>query len=497
MNVLEASNIKKAFGGEKALVNASMCCPEGKIVGLIGANGSGKTTFSRVITGMIKHDGGKIICHGNVVNFHSPKDSKREGIIMVHQHLSLIPDQTVWENICLGDEPLNALHLINNNASRKTAQEALKLLCPNVDIETKARDLSPSNKQLVEITKAIWKNPKLLILDESTSSLEKEEVMKLFNILRDMSKKGVAIIFISHRLWEVKEICDFIVVFRNGETVGEIDFAKEGKDDSKIISLITGKETQLAVRKQTDSVTTERFMEVKELNYRKKVHNVSLAVNKGEIIGIGGLQAQGQEELLMLLAGHFHPQSGQILIEGRQCKFGHPSEAIKNGIVLVPGDRQTEGLFLNHSILMNMVYTRFSLKDRRLFIPFKKYKKMYGDVVKELSIKTDDIDNKIKNLSGGNQQKVVVGKWFPMNPSMILLDDPTKGVDIQAKKDLYDVILGMAKNGTCIILYTSDNEEFLTYCDRILIMFEGEIIRELSKETLNESSIIAASLRAD
>jgi ABC-type sugar transport system, ATPase component len=496
MNVLEAKTIRKSFGGVKALVNGEICCPRGKIAGLLGANGSGKTTFSKIITGLLAPDDGELYVNGKPVCFKTPFHAKQEGIVMVHQHLSLIPDLNVWENINIGHEPLVKTGFIDNKTCRKKAQEVINQLCPGLSLERKVASLSPAEQQLVEIAKSVSQQPQLLILDEPTSALEKTQVIRLFSILRELKGKGTSIIFISHRLGEVMEICDFIVVFRNGENVGTIDFAKDGKDERKIVSLITGKDQQNSViRKSISNRQSQAMLEVKSLSYSDKLSNLNFNVLKGEIIGIGGLQNQGQEELLLVLSGLIHSNKGEIKIDDQAVRLRHPLDAIRNGIVLVPGDRQKEGLFLNHSIFMNIIYTRFGLKGSKWFIPFRKYRAEVQEIVAGLAVKTESIDTEIKNLSGGNQQKVVVGKWLPHNPKLLLLSDPAKGVDVQAKKELYDVVLALANKGTSVIIYASDNEELISYCERVFIMYEGHIVEEFKNDNINEEHIVAASLR--
>lgn len=499
MNVLEAKNIKKSFGGVKALVKGEMTCPKGKITGLLGANGSGKTTFSKIVTGLLVPDDGELYVEGRKVSFKTPLDAKKEGILMVHQHLSLIPDLTVWENINIGHEPIKKAGLIDSNKCRENALKALDELCPGIDINKQVKDLSPSVQQLVEIAKALSQGPKLLILDEPTSALEQTQVKVLFEKLKELKNKGTSMIFISHRLWEVLEICDQLVVFRNGENVGTLDFSKDGKDERKIVSLITGKEEQEAseAEERKSFKTSEVMMKVDNLTVNNVLSDISFTVNRGEILGIGGLQGQGQEELLLTLSGLLRMDRGSVVVDNEEVKLRHPSDAIRAGMVLVPGDRQKEGLFLEHSVATNIIYAKFGLKGIKWVIPFKEYRKEVEDIVERLSIKTESIDTELINLSGGNQQKVVVGKWLPHNPKVLLLSDPAKGVDVQAKKELYEVIVDLASKGTSVILFASDNEELITYCDRVFIMYEGKIAEQIKNEDIDEEHLVAASLRAN
>jgi ribose transport system ATP-binding protein len=495
LNILETKSIKKSFGGVKALVDGSFACGQGEIVGLLGANGSGKTTFSKVIMGLLRSDGGEIMVNGEPVHFKGPMDAMRKKIVMVHQQLSLIPDLTVWENICIGHEPKTKMGFLDDDIAKTKAAEVINQLSPGLSLDRKVSTLLPSEQQLVEIAKALAKGGQLMILDEPTAALEQTQVNRLFEILRKLKQQGSTIIFISHRLGEVMEICDYVVVFRNGANVGTVRFAKDGKDEERIVALITGKEE---TGKTSEAFTRTRSEEVR-LELVKissgPLREVSFAVHKGEIIGIGGLQGQGQEELMFLISGLIHAENGELLVEGKPRRFKHPSDAIRNGIVLVPGDRQKEGLFLNHSLFMNMIYARFGLKGNQL-IPFKKYREEVGTVITSLSIKTESLETELQNLSGGNQQKVVVGKWLPMNPNILLLSDPAKGVDVQAKKELYELVKNLAAQGTSVILYASDNEELVNHCDRIFVLYEGQIVEELQGESITEDNLVTASLRA-
>lgn len=495
MNILETKSIKKSFGGVKALVDGTFSCAQGEIVGLLGANGSGKTTFSKVIMGLLHSDGGEILVNGEPTHFKAPIDAMRKGIVMVHQQLSLIPDLTVWENINIGHEPKTGSGFLDDGAARAKAAQVVELLSPGLSLDRKVKTLLPSEQQLVEIAKALSKGGQLLILDEPTSALEQTQVNRLFEILRQLKSQGTTIIFISHRLGEVLEICDYVVVFRNGANVGTVIFARDGKDEERIVSLITGKEEAVKPGSvNSRSQFEEARLEVKDLS-AGNLHDINFVVHKGEIIGIGGLQGQGQEDLLLVLSGLIHSEKGEIKIDGKSVKFKHPSDAIRTGVVLVPGDRQKEGLFLNHSLFMNVIYARFGLKGNWL-IPFKRYRSEVSEVVSSLAIKTENIETELQNLSGGNQQKVVVGKWLPLNPNVLLLSDPAKGVDVQAKKELYELVGNLARQETSVILYASDNEELVSHCDRVFILYEGQIVEELQGEDLTEDNLVAASLRA-
>lgn len=496
MYLLEAKSLKKSFDGVVALSNGSLCCEEGKVCGLLGANGSGKTTFSRIVSGILRPSGGELIFRGKKVNIKSTLDAKKLGIAMVHQNLSLIPELTVWENINLGHEPLKGVGQVDVRRAVEIAAEVVERVCPGLSIYEKVVNLAPSQNQLVEIAKALSQDPGLLILDEPTASLEHTQVERLFEIVEELKRRKVSIIFISHRLWEVTRICDFIVVFRNGETVGTIDFSKDGKDEKQIVSMITGKDSaSCAYITRNSNVIGENMLEIEGMSIKGRIKDIDIKVKKGEIVGVTGLQGQGQEELLLALSGLI-PSDGEIKINGSKVALKHPRDAIRRGMVLVPGDRHKEGLFLQHNIFSNLIYPGFSLRKKGMVLNFKKLSDESEATIKSISITPPDRKKVVKYLSGGNQQKVVVGKWLALSPKVLLLSDPAKGVDIEAKRELYNVIADLAEKGTSVILYASDNEELICNCDRVLVLFEGRIVEEIPASELCEERLVASSLRA-
>jgi ribose transport system ATP-binding protein len=498
MQLLEAKSLRKTYGGVTALSDGNMVCRQGKVCGLLGANGSGKSTFSKMISGVVKPDGGEIWFEGVHMNVSSPEEAKKNGIIMVHQHLSLIPELTIWENMTLGNEPTSSMGFMHDQESESIAKAFLSKFSPELSIYEKVKDLSLAQKQFVEIAKAISQKPKLLILDEPTAPLEQTEVEKLFAVIRELKEQNTAIIFISHRLWEIKSICDYVVVFRNGETVGAIDFETEEKDEEIIISMISGKEQRIskANTRLKNVWDMEKMLEVRELSLRRVLNQVSFEIKKGEIVGVGGLQGQGQEELLLTLSGLIPLDRGQVLLNGTKLKLKHPKHAVREGMVLVPGDRHKEGLFLQHSVLFNLIFPRMALKKSGFFLNMNKLKAEAAEVISKVNIVPNDPGKVVQFLSGGNQQKVVVGKWLPLSPKVLLLSDPAKGVDIGAKKELYDTVRKLVEQGTSVLLYASDNEELMALCDRVLIMFEGQIVDELLPPDYSEERFISASLRS-
>lgn len=495
--ILEVKGIRKCFGGVVALSDGNLVCRLGKITGLLGANGSGKSTISKIITGVYCADCGEVIYGGQTVNYKNPNEARRDGIAMVFQNLSLVPDLTVWQNIVLGAEQKKGFRL-DNKSAKEISQEIINKLHPGLDINKKVDQLNPGEMQIVEIAKAISTEPRLLILDEPTAALEQAQVKNLFNYMRELANHGVSMIFTSHRMWEVMEICDDVIIFRNGENVASIDFAEEGKDAEKIISYITGDAKKVDCEKACSVASGETVLSIRSMNYGKLLKDITFDLKKGEVLGIGGLAGQGQNELLLALAGAYPDMKCDAELKGRKIKLNKPASAVRNSILLVPGDRQLEGLFLKDSLYKNIIFPKLALKKQPVFTPAKKYREECEHIVKSLSVKAHNIDTAVGTLSGGNQQKVVVGKWLTFDINVLLLADPAKGVDIGAKRDLYQYIVDMVKEkNTSVILYASDCEELIQYCDRVLIMYEGQIVDSLESCDICEDAIVAASMRVN
>jgi ribose transport system ATP-binding protein len=499
MELFKATNISKRFGGVVALSDADFEFSGTRICGLVGANGSGKTTFARICAGLVKRDSGNFYINGNEVEINSPLDAKKYGIVLAHQNLSLVPDLTVWENIYLGHEERQGIVFPNNRKAKDLAVEIFNDIVPGeISINSKLSSLSPPQKQLVEIAKALSQKPKLLILDEPTAPLEYFHVEKLFKRIKQLKEEKISIIFISHRLWEITRICDLVYVFRDGKTTGKVDFEKQPRDENIIVPLVTGSEIskiEFTRKEKRDLESNEEILRLEDITYKDKLKKVNFGVKKGEIVGLGGLNGQGQEELIMLLAGALRPDSGKYLLMGKEVNIKHPGDAIKKGVYLVPGDRQEDGLFLEHDILKNVVYPRLTLKKEKFAMKLRKLKNITKKIIKKISIQPSKVDMLVKNLSGGNQQKVVFGRWLQFEPNILLLNDPAKGIDIGAKNDLYKIVHELADEGTTIILYASSNEELISNCDRVLIMFEGRMVEEIHHEELCDDKLIKSSLR--
>ena len=499
MKSFEAAGVKKRFGGVVALHGVDLAFEGPMICGLVGANGSGKTTFARICSGEISADDGTLTIDGKKAAIRSPGDAKRHGIVHVHQHLSLIPELTVWENISLGNESRAFLAFAKNRIARDKARSLLdELDLADLSIDEKVVTLTSETKQMVEIAKALLQSPRLLILDEPTAALGYFHVEKLFKKVGELKNAGVSVIFISHRLWEIVRLCDLVYAFSNGRGAGMVDFRTQPRDENLIVPLVTGsaKESVQGTVARSRPPATETSLELREVSYENRVRGVDLKVGKGEILGIGGLAGQGQEELVLMMSGMLRRSRGTVLLQDREIGLRHPNEAVKNGIYLVPGDRQKDGLFMELDVFENVIFPRFPLRKGRFFLDVNSLFKMTEGLAKKLDVTPPNPRNIVRNLSGGNQQKVVFAKWLQFTPRILLLNDPAKGIDIQAKDSLYRLVRELADAGTSVVLYASAVEELRSNCDRVLIMFEGRIVDEIKGERISDESILRSSLTA-
>ena len=493
---LSARNIVKHYGGVVALSDGNLEVRAREVVALIGANGSGKSTMSKVINGVVVLDGGQLLLDGNPVHFASPQTAKMVGIANVFQELSLIPQMTIAENIWLTREPLNALGMVDRKAVQAQTEELLALfegtfkteLHPDLSVAS----LPPDEKQIIEILKAISSDPWLVILDEATASLDSRQVGRLFDLVAKWKEQGKAIVFVSHRMEEIFRIADKYSVLRNGRTVG----AGNIKDinEKQLVKLMIEKESVLGFlrgeAKSDEKIEKEITLEAENLT-TESLQGVSFKIRKGELVGIGGLRGQGQRHLLHSLFGDI-PFTGTVKLFNKELHFNHPREAMQSGFALVPGDRTREGLLYIRSILDNLLLPSWG----RFGLPLKisNAKKEAVQVGASLNLKMAGLDEPVSSLSGGNAQKVVIGKWLMREPQVLLLDDPTKGVDVGTKAEFYALLIRLSEEGKTILFYSSDEEELIGLCDRVLVMYDGQVRTELSGNNLTKENLISASL---
>ncbi|HTI01479.1 MAG TPA: sugar ABC transporter ATP-binding protein [Acidisoma sp.] len=490
--LVSARRISKFFGGVAALEGVSLEPLPGRILGLLGANGSGKSTLCRIIAGELAADGGEILVDGTAVRLASPMEAVRRGIVIAHQHPSLAPDLPVWENLFLGTEWCARGGFVDRRRARTAARGFLDAVGLSISLDQPVERLSAAEQQLLEIARALSRNPKLLILDEPTAPLSAALVNLLFDRVRVLARGGTAVIFISHRLQEVEALCDDLVVLRNGRRVGHWPLS-EGLDEARILNLLTGDadqppRTALAARAPGGCV-----LSLRDFRSGAAVRGVDLELRQGEILGLAGLQGQGQEQLLDAMAGFRAQSGGEIRHHGQTLSPRLPRDMIRRGICLVPNDRHRQGLFMEQTVGENLSAVALALWRRPWRLPRRMLQAFVLRTISGLLIKTVGPDRPVASLSGGNQQKVVVGKWLATEIDVLLLSDPTKGVDIRARREIYQTLGNLVAKGSAALVYASDTHELLQHCDRILVMYEGRIVESLSGDEMTEQRVIAAS----
>jgi len=502
MNVsLSARNIVKHFGGVTALSDGNLDVQSGSVVALLGANGSGKSTLAKIITGVLEADDGVIELDGDAVSFSSPQIAMRQGIAAVYQELSLIPDMTVAENIWLGHAPLRwGLRIDAGETHRRTA-ELLSIFAGTVqstlEPDAPVSSLPPDEKQIVEILKALSRKPRLMILDEATASLDSQQVQRLFELMGTWKADGMALVFVSHRMDEIFRVADQALVLRNGKTVGNLPMNEASERD--LVTLMVGAEAvapEIAASEegaaQAAPARMHRRLEVRDL-VNDRLHEVSLTLYDGELLGLGGLRGQGQEALLLAIFGAT-PFHGEMALDGEAVHFKHPREAMQKNVAYVPGERGSQGLLLIRSILENLQLPSWARYGTPLRMADARVDA--GRAAAELNMVMASLDAPADSLSGGNAQKVVLGKWLLREPKLLLLNDPTKGVDVGAKAEFYKLLTDLRNAGAAILFYSSDDDELLGLCDRVLVMHDGHIRAELTGDELTREHLVAASMGA-
>jgi len=493
---VEALKVSKHFGGTVALQEASFRCQRGSIHALVGENGAGKSTMVKVLAGVVVPDSGTINIKGQPSTIHSPADAGRFGIVPVFQELSLMPTLTVAENIFIADPPRNRLGLVDRRALYQRTEELFSSLdFHHVDPNALLSELPLAQRQLVEIAKALSRNPQLLIMDEGTSALSIQDVELVFKVMRRMRNEGRSVIFISHRMDEVKEIADTLTVFRDGQDVGS--FAMDGVSEDEMVQLMIGRKfEQVFPPKPETQPQHTPVLEVKDLSWENVLHNLNFRVGKGEIVGLGGLDGQGQGELLFALFGLLRSLRGQILIEGEPKKIDSPAAAARAGIglALIPEDRKTEGLIPSMSVGDNATLATLDKLAHVGLIDSKRERAAVERVIEQMQIKTPSSRTITRNLSGGNQQKVVIGKWLLTQAKLYLLHDLSRGIDVGTKQEIYQLMRSLADQGAAILFFSTELVELVGMCDRVLILYEGRIFRELVGSDITQEKIVLAAL---
>jgi ribose transport system ATP-binding protein len=492
---LTLSGISKRYAGVRALEGVDFACERGKIHAVLGENGAGKSTLIKIIAGVVQPDAGTMRLAGQDVRFATPSAANAAGVVCIFQELSLMPDLTVADNISIASPP-RRFGLINGTAQRRRAEELLaEIGCEDVNPLMRVRDLPLSRRQVVEIAKALGKRPRLLILDEATSALTSADVEKVYAMLARLKAEGVAILYISHRMHEVEALADRASVFRNGRHIETFD--KGVRSTADIVQLMIGRDIAAQYPPKPLRKSTKPVLTLDNLSWEKRLDSISLRVGAGEIVGLGGLDGQGQKSLLLALFGVLRGVTGRIMVEDREVRPGSPAAAKSVGVALVPEDRKTEGLMLPMSIADNLAIASLRAISTGPFIDRGRESAVVADAIKRLQIKIGTASDPVSTLSGGNQQKVVLAKWLMTEPRIILLNDPTRGIDVGTKQELYRLMRELADQGAAIVFYSTDYDELIGCCDRVAIMYDGRIVRELEGAELTETSIIASSLNID
>lgn len=497
--LLQANGITKSFPGVRALDGVSLTVRRGRLNALLGENGAGKSTLMNIFAGVFPPDSGRVTLEGCPVSFRNPREAQEAGISIIFQELNLVPDLSIAENIFIGREPVTKFGLVNYARMNADAAVLLRELELDSDPRTPVSQLKVGAQQVVEIAKALSFKARVIIMDEPTSALTGHEIEMLFRQIRRLKRNGVGLIYITHKLDELPEIADEITVFRDGRLVGQREFREVTRDE--MIRMMVGRElSDLFPKSPTNPGevvfrATNIFLQHSERAGDFAVMDVSFEVRRGEVLGFFGLMGAGRTELLQTLFGRYpKTSSGTVEIDGRSTVIKSPRTAIAAGLALVPEDRKAEGVVLELSVAHNATLSCLRRIERFGLLQPKRERELVGGYVNRLHVKTPSIEQRIVNLSGGNQQKVVLAKWLATDPKVLLLDEPTRGIDINAKKEIYGLIDELAQSGLGVVLVSSELPEILGIADRIIVLCEGRKTAEFSREEATEERILNAAL---
>ncbi len=487
--ILKMTNISKSFSGVQALKNAALELRAGEVLSLMGENGAGKSTLMKILTGIIQKDSGEVELFGQKVDFQSVKDSQEMGISIIHQELNMMKDLTVAQNIFIGREFIKLGVFIDDSRMQQEAKKLLDYVGVKISPAERLGNLTVGKQQMVEIAKAISFNSKLLILDEPTAALTSVEVDELFRIMNELKQKGIGMIYISHRMDEIKRISDRVTVMRDGEYIGTVNTLETDTDE--IVRMMVGR--TVYGNKKVKSTCPEGspiVLQVNNLTAGDSVQNVSFTLRKGEILGFSGLMGAGRTEVARAIFGADNKDSGEIKINGQLTEIKSPSQAVSKGICYISEDRKRYGLLLDKSVAENSVLASLKRFIKLGFINDNKVRRVAEEVNGKLRTKTPSVSQKVRNLSGGNQQKVVVSRWLIRNSDIFIFDEPTRGIDIGAKSEMYALMDDLVKSGKSIIMISSELAEIQRVCDRVIVMCEGRITGELPIEEATQENIM-------
>ena len=482
--VMEASGINKVFPGVKALSDVSITIRKGEVVALLGENGAGKSTLIKVLSGVYQPDGGVIKMYDKEVHFDVPKQAREAGVGVIHQELNYVPSVSIAENIFMGNIPTKH-GIVDYKTMYEKSKQIMKQVGLELDPKMSIGNCSVAQKQLIELAKVMSDEVKVLIMDEPTSALNDVETENLFRFIHKAAAEGVAIFYISHKLDELFEVADRVVVVRDGHVTGEIKI--EDATKQMLIARMVGRDlTDMYPKKK--SVIGEEIITVKNLK-TTALKDVSFSARKGEIFGIYGLMGSGHQEIGSAIFGQDILESGEIFIHGKPVHIKNPTDAIAAGLAYVPAERKTEGLVLNQSVAINTMVAYYT-KEKKMFIDKKHDKEVADKWIENLSTKTPSCETIVESLSGGNQQKVILGKWLELEPDVLILNEPTRGIDVGAKAEIYKILENLVSEGKCVIIITSEMPELLAMSDRIMVMFEGRISGVLEGKDADQETVV-------
>lgn len=489
---LEVKGLRKHFGGVQALKGVDLQLHSGKVHGLVGANGAGKSTLIRILAGVTTPDAGAILLDKQPVTIGNPQQATRLGLSFIHQELNLVPKFNVMQNMTLGLTKASTFGLINWRMVQREVVSAAKRVGITFPLDTPVGELSVAEQWLVSIGRALVRRARLIAMDEPTASLSEGETRRLFQIIRELAADGIGILYVSHRLEEILDLCDDITVFKDGQAVLNTKVSETNKQ--ALVYAIAGRNIVINGSSAATSISSGPIvLEARGLSRGRRVKNVSFSLHRGEVLGLGGLVGSGRTELVQLLFGADRPDAGQILLENKFWNPVSPDHAVASGIGFVPEERRRQGLILDKSVSFNINLP--SLKSQRMkpFLPLLNHRKAANTartISERLHVKTESVETRVADLSGGNQQKVVIGKWLTRDLKVLILDEPTRGVDVGARAEIHKIIRELGANGVAVIVISSEVEELPGLCDRVLVMAEGKIAGELVGEAITKESII-------
>ncbi|MCM3213852.1 sugar ABC transporter ATP-binding protein [Niallia taxi] len=480
-------NIHKAFGTNQVLTGVDFDLLNGEVHALMGENGAGKSTMMNVLTGLHARDNGKITIDGTETYFKNPKEAEQSGVTFIHQELNIWPDMTVLENLFIGKERKNTFGFLKTAEMKALANKQFERLSVSIPLDKEAGSCSVGEQQMIEIAKALMTEAKVIIMDEPTAALTEREISKLFDVISSLKKEGVSIVYISHRMEEIFSICDRITVMRDGKTVDTKAIAATNFDE--VVRKMVGRELTDRFPTRNQSLG-ETVLEVKGLTRSGYFEDINFSVRAGEIVGVSGLMGAGRTEIMRTIFGLDSSESGEIWLNGKKVHIKTPAQAVKLGIGFITEDRKDEGLILDFSIKDNIVLPTLASFAPKGIIREKSETDFVNMLIKRLTVKAESKDIAVGRLSGGNQQKVVIAKWVGIGPKLLILDEPTRGVDVGAKREIYQLMNELTERGVAIIMVSSELPEILGMSDRILVVHEGKVNGELLKENATQEKIM-------